>query len=102
MDQETKKKVATLSKQLKNVGPRLAEKLVEAGIDTPDQLKRLGAKAAFERMYSKGDNYGDFNAAYLYALEGAIQNCDWLDIEEALKNEYKIYAQKLQAKKQRG
>jgi hypothetical protein len=29
-----KKKIKELSKQLKNVGPKLAEKLVESGIDT--------------------------------------------------------------------
>ena len=33
-------------------------------------------------MYATGDSYGDFNAAYLYALEGAIRDCDWLDIPE--------------------
>ena len=37
-------------------------------------------KRAFEAMYAQGDAYGDYNAAYLYALEGAIRDCDWLDI----------------------
>ena len=50
-------------------------------------------------MYATGDSYGDFNAAYLYALEGAIRGCDWLDIPDTVKQEYKEYAQNLQSKK---
>ncbi len=96
----TEKIVRDLSKQLRNVGPKLASKLVEAGIDTPEKLKQTGAKKAFARMYPSGDSYGDFNAAYLYAIEGAIRNCDWLDIPEKLKQEYKEFAQNLQTKKQ--
>jgi DNA transformation protein len=91
-----KQAIKELSKQLKNVGPKLAEKLIEAGIDTPDKLRRLGAKQAFNKMYAHGDSYGDYNAAYLYALEGAIRNCDWLDIPNELKEEYKKYARDLQ------
>ena len=91
--------VADLAKQLRNIGPKLAAKLVEAGIDSPDKLKQYGAKKAFEMMYRHGDSYGDYNAAYLYALEGAIRNCDWLDIPEHIKREYKVYAQSLQSRK---
>ena len=98
----TEKIVKDLAKQLRNVGPRLATKLVEAGIDTPEKLRQIGAKRAFEKIYPAGDSYGDFNAAYLYALEGAIRNCDWLDIPEKLKQEYKEYAQNLQANKRFG
>ena len=93
-------KVKNLAKQLRNVGPKLAEKLVAAGIETPEKLRRLGAKKAFEKMYATGDSYGDFNAAYLYALEGAIRNCDWLDIPEKIKRDYQEYAQALQSNKE--
>ena len=95
----TRKVLKDLSKQLRNVGPKLAAMLIEAGIDTPEKLRKIGAKRAFEKMYPSGDSYGDFNAAYLYALEGAIRNCDWLDIPEKIKQEYKEYAQNLQGKK---
>lgn len=91
--------VKILTKQLRNVGPKLAAKLVEAGINTPEKLQRMGAKEAFKKMYATGDSYGDFNAAYLYALEGAILDCDWLDIPEKVKQEYKEYAQNLQSRK---
>ncbi len=95
----TEKTVTDLAKQLRNVGPKLAAKLVEAHIDSPEKLRQLGAKKAFEKMYTTGDSYGDFNAAYLYALEGAIRDCDWLDIPDKIKREYKEYAQRLQSQK---
>ena len=93
------KKAKNLAKQLRNIGPTLAAKLIEARIDTPEKLRQIGSKKAFEKMYATGDSYGDFNAAYLYALEGAIQDCDWLEIPEKVKRDYKKYAQELQAKR---
>jgi len=50
-------------------------------------------------MYQDGDAYGDFNAAYLYALEGAIRDCDWLDIPSAIKAKHQAFAQALQDQK---
>lgn len=91
--------VKTLSKQLKNVGPKLAEKLIQAGIDTPEKLREIGAQKAFDKLYAQGDAYGDYNAAYLYALEGAVRDCDWLQIPESLKEEYRRYAQARQRQK---
>ena len=95
----TQRAVKDLAKQLRNVGPKLAAKLIEARIDSPEKLRQLGAKKAFEKMYAAGDLYGDYNAAYLYALEGAIRDCDWLDIPDKIKQEYKEYTQNLQSKK---
>ncbi len=60
-----KYKIRNLSEQLKNVGPKLAEKLLKAGIETPEQLREIGAKQVFKKMYAHGDAYGDYNAAYL-------------------------------------
>ena len=91
--------VKDLAKQLRNVGPKLAAKLIEAGIDSPEKLRQIGAKEAFEKMYPAGDAYGDFNAAYLFALEGAVRDCDWLEIPEKIMLEYKEFAQNLQLKK---
>lgn len=90
-------KAATdLSRQLRNIGPKLAARMIEAGIDAPEKLGRLGAKQAFAAMYADGDSYGDFNAAYLYALEGAIRDCDWSDVPADVKEDFKRFAQDLQ------
>lgn len=94
-----KKTISELAKRLRNVGPKLAERLISVGIDSPEKLRYIGAKRAFEMMYSEGDAYGDYNAAYLYALEGAIQDCDWLEVDDSLKISYKKFAQELQSKK---
>ena len=45
----TENAVKGLAKQLRNVGPKLAAKLFEAEIDSPEKLRQLGAKKAFER-----------------------------------------------------
>ena len=95
----SEKAAKELAGQLRNVGPKLAAKLIEAGIDTPEKLRRLGAKNAFDKMYPAGDAYSDYNAAYLYALEGAVRDCDWLDIPDKIKQAYKEYAQSLQSRK---
>jgi len=89
----------TLARQLKNVGPKLAARMIAVGIDSGEKLRALGAKHAYALMYQDGDGYGDFNAAYLYALEGAIRDCDWNDIPQTLKEQYKRYAQELQRQK---
>jgi hypothetical protein len=48
-EMSTEKVVKDLAKQLRNFGPKLAEKLVEARIDSPEKLRRFGAKKAFEK-----------------------------------------------------
>lgn len=90
---------AELAKQLKNVGHNLAAKMIEAKIDSPDKLRKLGAKKAYELMYKNGDKYGDFNAAYLYALEGAIRDCNLHDLPASVKAEFRDFAQSLQSNK---
>lgn len=47
MEQNT---IKELAKQLRNVGPKFAEKLLLAGIDSPEKLRKIGAKVAFEAM----------------------------------------------------
>ena len=49
---------------LPNIGPRLAERLTQAGIGTPDQLRETGAEKAFLRIRTQLDA-----AACLHALE---------------------------------
>lgn len=85
----------TLQKELKNIGPVMAEKLVNVGIDSPKKLREMGAKKAFLKLYEKGQFCSKFHAAYLYALEGAVRGCDWRAIPESLKKEYKEYTAKL-------
>ncbi len=84
-----------LAKSLRNIGPTVAKKLINAGIDTPAKLKKLGAKKAFLRIHQTGGFCGKFHAAYLYALEGAIIDCDWREIPEEIKKDFKAFTEKL-------
>lgn len=88
-----------LARALKNIGPVMAKKMLEAGIESPEQLRKLGAVEAYRRMYRYGDPYGDHNAAYLHALEGAIRDCDWKDIPDAVKEQHKRFCADLQVNK---
>jgi len=92
------KNARSLAKELRNIGPKMAEKMIAANICSADQLRELGAKEAFLLMYPKGDNYGDYNAAYLYALEAAIRDCDWSDVPVKVRKEMQRFAQQLQEK----
>ena len=49
---------------LPNIGPKLAERLTRAGIETPDQLRQAGAEEAFLRIRAQVDA-----AACLHELE---------------------------------
>lgn len=89
---------SSLQKQLRNIGPKMANALYQAGITTPAKLRQLGAKEAYLIAYPNGDNYGDHNAAYLHALEGAIRDCDWKSLPKSVKQELQEFAADLQAK----
>lgn len=80
-----------LAKKLHNIGPTCAKHLLDVGIDSPEKLKKLGAKKAYLKMCQHPDFCGDYNALYLYALEGAILGCDMLEIGEEKKKLYKDF-----------
>lgn len=84
-----------LTQKLRNIGPTMAQKLCNAGIDTPEKLKKLGAKKAYLLIHQSGGFCGKFHAGYLYALEGAIRGCDWLKLPESIKREFKAFTQEL-------
>lgn len=93
----TTKAIDMLQKELMNIGPVMAEKLVNIGIDSPEKLKKLGAKKTFLKLYEKGQFCSKYHAAYLYALEGAIRGCDWRALPGNVKDEYKKYTAELRS-----
>ncbi len=56
---------------LPNVGPKLAEHLAQAGIETPDQLRQTGAEEAFLRIRTRVDATACLHE--LEALAGAVE-----------------------------
>ncbi len=91
----SKKSEQILQKELKNIGPVMAKKLVNIGIDSPQKLRKIGAKKAFLKLYEHGQFCSKYHAAYLYALEGAIRDCDWRKLPEKIKKEFKEYTELL-------
>lgn len=79
--------------EMKNLGPACEQDLNRAGIATAQQLKELGPEAAFIQMLSARKELGMTtkccNAAYLYALYGAIHDIDWRSLPSAKKSEFK-------------
>ncbi|MBX7146837.1 MAG: TfoX/Sxy family protein [Alphaproteobacteria bacterium] len=72
---------------MKNLGAVSVRQLYEIDIKTPKQLKKLGAVETWYRLkmvFGKG-----ITLNFLYALEGAIQNCDWRKLPTHIKNNLK-------------
>jgi DNA transformation protein len=72
----------------KNIGSTLSDKLLSAGIDSIDQLKSAGSEDTFIRIRTI-DPSACLNM--LYALEGAIQDIRWHDLDLSRKNELKDF-----------
>ena len=56
---------------LPNIGPKLAEHLMQTGIESPDQLRQAGAKEAFLRIRTQVDATACLHE--LEALAGAAE-----------------------------
>ena len=82
--------------ELRNLGPACERDLNAVGIFTAQDLFDLGPEAAFIKLLhgrvERGMATNGCNAAYLYALYGAICDIDWLKIPAAKKAEFKELA----------
>lgn len=71
----------TLAK-MRNLGPASARMLGRAGIDTPAQLRELGAAEAYIRVKLSGQSP---SLNLLWAVWGAIQDAPWNEVPENVK-----------------
>lgn len=74
--------------QLPNIGKVLAEKLIQVGITTPEELRDIGAEQAFIRIQTI-----DEGACFcmLQGLEGAVQGIRWHNLLKERKEELKQF-----------
>ncbi|MFK7734854.1 MAG: TfoX/Sxy family DNA transformation protein [Pirellulaceae bacterium] len=90
--------------EMRNLGPACERDLAAAGIHTATQLKELGPEEAFVRMLVGRRKTGRptkcCNAAYLYAIHGAIHDCDWRELSEKQKRDYKAFTSELRSSRQ--
>ena len=70
---------------LLGLGKKSEEALVKAGIETPDQLRKLGAVQAYFRLVESGAAKPNLN--FLYALAGALEERHWKTITREEKLE---------------
>ncbi|QDS97656.1 TfoX/Sxy family DNA transformation protein [Adhaeretor mobilis] len=87
--------------EMRNLGPACEGDLNAVGIRTADQLKKLGAEDAFVQMLigrkKQGRSGKCCNAAYLYALYGAIHDIDWRELPEGKKQHFKTLTAEMRA-----
>jgi len=87
--------------QMRNLGPACEEDLNAVGIYSAQDLLDAGIEAAFLKLLqgrtARGLSTHGCNAAYLYALHGAIHDCDWREVPEAKKLEYKQWTAEIRA-----
>ncbi|MEW9077695.1 TfoX/Sxy family protein [Terrisporobacter glycolicus] len=76
-----------LSKLL-NIGKVLEKQLNEVGINSIENLREIGSKKAWIKIKSI-DESACLNR--LCALDGAIRNIRWHDLDESIKNDLKEF-----------
>ena len=74
--------------QLPNIGCVVAEKLSQAGINTPEELIAIGSEQAFIRLQTI-DSSACFSM--LQALEGAVQGVRWHKLTKERKAQLKAF-----------
>lgn len=67
---------------LRNLGPRSAALLADAGIETVGDLRAIGAAGAFRRLRFMG---GKPSRNLLWAMAAGLQGRDWRTLDEAEK-----------------
>jgi|SRR5450631_1184568 DNA transformation protein and related proteins len=64
--------------ELRNIDPAITQWLHEVGIDSAEQLRAIGAAAAYRTM--RAWRPWSAELIVLWALEGAINDVDWIDV----------------------
>jgi hypothetical protein len=75
--------------KLRNIGPKSMAWLRQTGVRSLEDLKSVGALAAYVRVKRAGFRP---SLNLLYALEGAILDCHWQDIPDERRSELVLQA----------
>jgi len=76
---------------LRNIGKELEKKLKVAGIETAEELKRIGSQEAFIRIKSY---YPNVCLVHLMALEGAVSDMDYNQLPNDVQKKLKEFSDK--------
>ena len=75
--------------KLRNIGPKSMAWLRQTGVRSLEDLKNVGALAAYVRVTRAGCRP---SLNLLYALEGAILDCHWQDIPDERRSQLVLEA----------
>jgi len=64
--------------EMRNIDPAITQWLHEVGIDSAGQLRQIGAAEAYRTM--RAWRPWSAELIVLWALEGAINDVDWIDV----------------------
>ncbi len=67
---------------MKNLGKTSVQWLRAVGIHSPEQLRALGAAEAYRKVKTRGFR---ISKVLLYALEGALQDVHWNELDSERK-----------------
>ncbi len=74
---------------MKNIGQELERKLKIIGINSAEDLKRIGSKEAFFKLKMR---FPEVCLVHLYTLEGAITDTDFNKLSEETKKDLKEFS----------
>lgn len=77
---------------LRNIGPVAAEWLAEVGVNSLEDLQRIGVVTAYALVKR---HHAEATLNLLWALEGAANDCDWRDVTVETKQRLKTELAKL-------
>lgn len=69
-------------RDMRNMGPKSEAMLNQAGISDADQLRQLGAVAAYLQVLQEGAKP---SLNLLYVIEGALTDRDWRDLGHGVR-----------------
>ena len=77
---------------MRNIGKEIEKKLKSVGIDSAEELTRIGSKDAFLRLKMR---YANICLVHLYTLQGAIDNIEYSQLPEETKKDLKTFCDSL-------
>lgn len=77
---------------MRNIGKEMERKLKHVGINTAEDLIREGSKEAFFRLKVEFPNVC---LVHLYTLQGAIDNIEFNELSEDVKQDLKSFSNPL-------
>ena len=69
---------------MRNIGPTSAKWLADVGVETVDDLRRVGVVPTYAMIRSRR---ADVSLNLLWALEGALRDVDWRELSASIKAE---------------